>query len=104
MNKYQEAFKRLKNDIERSNCEFNVDDYLNTLKELVDKETPMKVNKKYFEIIECDDDFEYFPCVIKHYRCPNQKCKLHNRYEISFETTRCPICNQLLDWSEDYER
>lgn len=42
-NKYQVAFKRLKNDIERGNCDYNVEPYLNILQKLVDKETPKKV-------------------------------------------------------------
>ena len=71
------------------------------LQELVDKETPMKVNKKEFLEFDCDDDFEYFPHMTFYYKCPNRKCKLHHKYELSFDTERCPICNQLLDWSDD---
>ena len=96
-NKYQEALRRLKTDIERSNCEYNVDDYIATLQELVDKETPMKVDKKHYELVDSDAG-EYFIVSDYYYKCPNSKCKLHKKYEIYFEEKRCPECNQLLDW------
>ena len=73
------------------------------LQELVDKETPMKANKKEFLEFDCDDDFEYFPHMTFYYKCPNRKCKLHHKYELSFDTERCHICNQLLDWGDDRE-
>lgn len=98
-NKYQEAFKRLKNDIERGNCDYNVEPYLNILQELVDKETPMKVianpsgkSKRY------------------KYLCPNCKDYL---FEANSQTMRfmkdekrynhCAYCGQKIDWSDNDE-
>lgn len=103
-NKYQEALRRLKNDIERSSCEYNVDGYIATLQELVDKETPMKVDKEHYKLEDCND-CDYFPVSVHLYKCPNTRCKLHRRYELCFEEKRCPECNQLLDWGgKKYEK
>ena len=106
-NKYQEAFNEIKEHITRKDHWWSVQDertHLATLQELVDKETPMKVDKKDFLEYDCDDDdYDYFPLMTFYYRCPNRKRKLHRKYELSFETERCPICNQLLDWSDTDE-
>ena len=102
MNKYQEAFNEVKEHLLRRDHWWSTTDrdkYLKTLQELVDKETPMKVDKNDYMICEnVDGDYDYFPMAIHHYSCPNKKCKLHERYELCFEETRCPECNQLLDW------
>ena len=95
-NKYQEAFKRLKNDIERGNCDYNVEPYLNILQELVDKETPMKVIEKYAHkerdyLNECS--FVYTEVIIGN--CPNCWEDINENY------TYCPNCGQKLDWSDE---
>ena len=111
-NKYQEALSKLEDIICELSCELKEDcelytrdtgyeEHIEILQKLVDKETPMKVNKKEFLEFDCDDDFEYFPHMTFYYKCPNRKCKLHHKYELSFDTERCPICNQLLDWGDD---
>lgn len=100
MNKYQEALDSLNPNL-IGEQKYTWRKSVEILQELVDKETPMKVNKKEFLECYCDDDFEYFPHMTFYYKCPNRKCKLHHKYELSFDTERCPICNQLLDWSDD---
>ena len=96
INKYQIALAKLANKIPLTDEE---KECIKTLQELVDKETPMKVDKEDYMIFEnVDGDYDYFPMAIHHYKCPNPKCKLHKKYEIGFEETRCPECNQLLDW------
>lgn len=75
-----------------NNCE-----HRQALQELVDKETPMKVDKKHYELVDSDAG-EYFIISDYYYKCPNPKCKLHKKYELCFEEPRCPECNQLLDW------
>ena len=96
INKYQIALERLIHKLpltgEEKEC-------IKKLQELVDKETPMKVDKKHYELVDSDAG-EYFIISDYYYKCPNSKCKLHKKYEIGFEETRCPECNQLLDWSD----
>lgn len=92
---YQELERRVGNNPDKVK---DFDD-ITTLQELVDKETPMKVNQDDYMICEnVDGDYDYFPMVIHYYSCPNKKCKLHERYELCFDEKRCPECNQLLDW------
>lgn len=91
-NKYQVAFKRLKNDIERGNCDYNVEPYLNVIQELVDKETPKKP-KRIKEFITFDG------IVYKIAKCPN--CKGNNKVREYVSGNRCYTCGQKLDWSDD---
>lgn len=100
VNKYQEAFNEVKEHLLRRDHWWSITDrdkYLKTLQELVDKETPMKVDKEHYELVDSDAG-EYFIVSDYYYKCPNPKCKLHKKYEIGFEEKRCPECNQLLDW------
>ena len=94
-NKYQEALIKLVSHNYSTRSEKN--GYINTLQELVNKETPMKVDKEHYELVDSDDG-EYFPVFVHLYKCPNTRCRLHKRYELCFEEKRCPECNQLLDW------
>lgn len=94
MNKYQKALGSLwsvfkyepieKIDEERKeNLKF-----LDTLKELVEKATPMKVEKQE----NLYDVSDTWIC------CPN----CGKRFEIDYDTyTYCPDCGQALDWSEE---
>lgn len=89
MNKYQKAIKRLKTDIDRSSCEYNIDEYIATLQELVDKETPMKVTEKWSDDCPKCNKFMIDTC----------EYALHNIPFIKY----CPHCGQKLDWSDTYE-
>ena len=82
-NKYQVAFNRLKNDIERGNCDYNVSPYLLTIQELVNKETPMLVTDIH----------------IDEFYCP--KCHAEITHDINNylgRPTYCEECGQRLDW------
>jgi hypothetical protein len=88
MNKYQEAFEDLciTWDEEGMGKDHFKDQYpylYNTIKELVDKETPMKVKpypefKKYFNIARCS------------------KCERI----VEIDDIYCRECGQKLDWSD----
>jgi predicted RNA-binding Zn-ribbon protein involved in translation (DUF1610 family) len=93
-NKYQEVFKRLKNDIERGNCDYNVEPYLNVIQELVDKETPMKV-------IYENDLVDENVIVNTWVYCPT--CKEEIPYELWENLNYCPNCGQHLDWRDKDE-
>ena len=100
MNKYQEAFNEVKEHITSKHHWWSTEDernHLATLQELVDKETPMKVDKEHYKLEDCAA-CDYFPVSVHLYKCPNTRCRLHKRYELCFEEKRCPECNQLLDW------
>ena len=94
-NKYQEALMKLVSHNYSTSSEKN--GYINTLQELVNKETLMKVNQDDYELVDCND-CDYFPVSVHLYKCPNPKCTLHKRYVINLEESRCPKCNQRLDW------
>ena len=69
------------------------------LQELINKETPMEVDKNDYMICEnVDDDYDYFPVSVHLYKCPNTRCNLYKRYKLNFKEKRCSECNQLLDW------
>ena len=95
-NKYQVAFYRLKNDIERGNCDYNVEPYLNVIKELVDKETLMKVGK--IQPVVLEEDIKNYGNSRFHL-CP--KCqRIVYPFHISdySKIKYCPNCGQKLDW------
>ena len=92
-NKYQEALRKLK--LFLGNSPYIKE--LTILQELVDKETPMKVDKKSIRKLKCDS---FLVISVSYYKCPNKKCELHNNYNILEKEKRCPECNQLLDWSD----
>lgn len=98
-NKYQVAFNRLKNDIERGNCDYNVSPYLLTIQELVDKETPMKVNKiiNKERVYLSDVAFVYSDVTLG--KCPNCDTYLHEENEYGDVIDYCPYCGHRLDWS-----
>jgi hypothetical protein len=111
MNKYQEALNKIirsccpycndnngcQNCEIKQTCNATAKSWVDTLQELVVKETPMKVDKEHYDLVDSDAG-EYFIVSDYYYKCPNSKCKLHKKYEIYFEEKRCPECNQLLDW------
>ena len=74
--------------------------YIKTLQELVDKETPMKVDKKDNKKIKCD---KFLITLVTYYKCPNKRCEFHNNYNILEGEKRCDECGQKLDWSDTDE-
>lgn len=85
-NKYQEAIRRLKLDLKRGNCDFNVDEYIATLQELVDKQTPVGI-----DVIKGVN--HKGETIIKRYECPDCKYVIYN-----WLCKRCDKCGKLLDW------
>lgn len=77
MNKYQEALIKLVSNNYSTRSEKN--EYINTLQELVNKETPMKVDKKDNKKIKCD---KFLITLVTYYKCPNKRCEFHNNYNI----------------------
>lgn len=92
MNKYQDALNKIVKsswpdcigESECSSCSIekicNTKNWINTLQQLVDKETPKKPIKHYksfYRCVNCEEIFQNY-----HY----QNC--------------CPYCGQKLDWSE----
>lgn len=98
MNKYQEALIKLVNHNYSTRSEKN--ECIHTIQELIDKETPMKMDKKDIKKIHCD---KYLIPLVTYYKCPNKKCELHNNYKILVDEKRCPECNQKLDWGDECE-
>ena len=112
MNKYQEAL----NKIVRSCCPYCYDDngcqnceikqtcnataksWVDTLQELVDKETPMKVDKNTkgsFPNYDKDDTYH------TTYKCPKCNCTIHLDWHE--QRNFCPECAVKLDWSDTDE-
>lgn len=93
MNKYQDALDNLvhcKSETKCKECRHKdrctMDRDYKILKELVDKETPMKVNMEDYHL---EDEYEY-----PIYNCA--KCGKHLNDEDSY----CRHCGQKLDWSD----
>ena len=97
-NKYQIALNNIKKVYVES--EHYDEEDIRLIQELVDKETPMKVDIKDNKKIKCD---KLLITLVTYYKCPNKKCEFHNNYNILEEEKRCPECNQLLDWSDTDE-
>jgi predicted RNA-binding Zn-ribbon protein involved in translation (DUF1610 family) len=85
MNKYQKAIHYFKGLPLTITFAFN--NYIESLQELVDKETPMEVNMEYYHL---EDEYQH-----PIYSCP--KCGKH----INDEDNYCRHCGQRLDWSEE---
>ena len=88
MNKYQEAWDFI-NTVSASTDRNRI----MPLKELVDKETPMKpILREFINKYDCED-YEYL--------CG--KCKAHLSYHHWSRVDRCNDneCNQLVDWSDE---
>lgn len=104
MSKYEKAL----NNVRKFEREHNMSKFgdvvpqpnSDTLQELVDKETPMKVDKKDIKKIHCD---KYLIPLVTYYKCPNEKCELHNNYKILVDEKRCPECGQKLYWGDECE-
>ncbi len=86
---YQKALNKVRDAVSFSDDEFgesktssNLDEELNLLEELVDKETPMKV---------CGDGEDHMCPKCNEYFCI---CEVQNKINY------CPNCGQKLDWGE----
>ncbi len=89
MNKYQEALDLLAIQTDNEiTYQDEINHYVNTLQELVDKATPKKPIERHYE-----DEGE--PEYIKV--CCPAGCKVQVGSYYNF----CPECGQALDWSDD---
>lgn len=107
MNKYQKALDNVietYQELERrvGNNPDKVKDFddIAILQELINKETPMKVDKKDNKKIKCD---KFLITLVTYYKCPNKRCEFHNNYNILEGKKRCDECGQKLDWSDTDE-
>lgn len=95
MNKYQEALEYFLLWINPSSEEFDYDNYFKhrqNLKELIDKETPMKVKYLKPYNVKCP----YCDYILgKDFIPTNEREKTYHQY--------CCRCGQRLDWSGDDE-
>lgn len=85
MNKYQEAFERTKQVVTID----TLDDFI-TLKELVEKATPKKLDSLYYKVHKKYDEYYVSGyCVV----CGNE-------FHISKDSrpNYCPNCGQKIDW------
>ena len=100
MNKYQEALKKLCDGCEYNpiigECSFRCP-AKEELKELVEKATPKKIEKKYMEL----KGFIYYNCVCPN--CGKTVCFETQRDTVKHEVNYCWKCGQALDWSEEDE-
>lgn len=92
INKYQEALIKLVSHNYSTRSEKN--EYINTLLELVNKETPMEVDKTTIRKEDMTGEGYYF---LPFACCPN--CKR----DVFEDDEYCPHCGQRLDWSDDDE-
>lgn len=82
-NKYQEAFEHIKRVVVFNKNYRDYENDLKVIKELVDKETPMKPK----------EEFDYDNGDLTY--C--SKCD----EDISFGWSFCPDCGQRIDWSDE---
>ena len=92
MNKYQEALHYLNKSLHtlmdlQEIYDVVAVEYLETLQELVDKETPIKTKKPFVD--DCPNCGEFM-----------LDTEEHKKYNISFYNY-CPKCGQKLDWSDE---
>lgn len=84
MNKYQDAFEKASLCCLCTDTVEEANEYLDVLKELVDKATPKKVEKNI-------EDVSY---------CPNCKVVVANKNIIN-DLNYCHYCGKALDWSDE---
>ena len=104
MNKYKKALNKIgdtltyymvRKDLNQLPSDNEIFDSMDTLRELVEKETPKK-----------PIDIEFGPCGDLMLCCPN----CHNgvvsspTYHGNRYYSRCPFCGQLLEWDDEDER
>lgn len=94
MNKYQDALDFIKRWYVKSD-HYDQED-IRLLQELVDKETPMKVDKNTkgsFPNYDKDDTYH------TTYKCPKCNCTIHLDWHE--ERNFCPECGVKLGWGDD---
>lgn len=93
MNKYQKAYERLSKRTFKHYKTFDeVFDDIDTLGELVEKETPAVPS------YEGDGYDENGNMIYDTWFCPN----CDERYEVEYQKYKyCPECGQRIDWSEE---
>lgn len=92
MNKYQDAFEKASLCCLCTDTVEEAHEYLDVLKELVDKATPKKPN------YEADGYDENGELIYDTWICPN----CDKKYEVDYdEYDHCPNCGQAIDWSDE---
>ena len=88
----------------KQRCNATAKKWVDTLQELIDKETPMKPIK---EIIDdsYDDNDRSIDFQWERIKCPNCKEDLVSEPEFRdfVDYPYCPLCSQKLDWSDNDE-
>lgn len=101
-NKYQEAlYSILKGNPKVNLTTSDIHKDIRLLHELVNKETPMKVNKQANKEKVYLNDVSYVYEDVVLGECPNCETYLHEVNEYGDTINYCPICGQKLDWSEE---
>ena len=98
-NKYQEALIKLVSNNYSIRSEKN--EYINTLQELVNKETPMKViiyNTNQFKCPKCKKQIKGKKFI---YNMKTKKFDIKSKIKV--EKVYCPYCSQHLDWSDNVD-
>lgn len=92
MNKYQNALETASLCCLCTDTVEEAHEYLDGLKELVEKATPMK------PIYEADGYDENGELIYDTWICPN----CDKKYEVDYdEYDHCPNCGQAIDWSDE---
>ena len=111
MNKYQKAYEILlevwqgdKTEEEGFPDYDDINEALYEIDELVNKETPMKVNKQTNKEKSYLTDVSYVYEDVVLGKCPNCETYLHEENEYGEIIDYCPYCGQRLDWSDTDEQ
>ena len=99
MNKYQEALIKLVSNNYSTRSEKN--EYINTLQELVNKETPMKpiiYNTNQFKCPKCKKQIKGKKMI---YNSETKRFDIKSKIKV--EKIYCPYCSTKLDWSDTDE-
>jgi hypothetical protein len=92
MNKYQDAFEKASLCCLCTDTVEEAHEYLDVLKELVDKAVPKKSD------YEADGYDENGELIYDTWICPN----CDKKYEVDYdEYDHCPNCGQAIDWSDE---
>lgn len=106
-NKYKEALENLIHCKSITKCKECHHKHLcimerdsDILQELIDKETPMKVNKITNKEKVYFSDVAFVYSYVTLGKCPNCETYLHEENEYGDIINYCPYCGQRLDWSD----
>lgn len=101
MNKYQEALEYFLLWINPSSEEFDYDNYLKhrkALKELIDKETPMKPIVYNINQYKCPKCLKQIKGKKMIYNSETKRFDIISKIKV--EKNYCPYCSTKLDWSD----